>query len=255
MDAQKLIRRSRLFLKRNSATILTCVGAAGVVVTTVSAVKATPKAMALLEVARGEKGEDLTKWEIVKTAGPVYIPAIIFGASTITCIFGANVLNKRQQAALASAYALLNKTHNIYKEKVNDLYGEEADQNVRTEIAKDRYEDEPPVTLGEDEELYYDEFGERYFNATPYKVQFAEYRLNRDIQTQGWSTLNDFYESIGIEPIDGGDALGWSEGGNYAKYWQSWVDFNHHKVVMDDGLECTILSFFEEPYHDYEMYA
>ena len=64
-----LLNKSQVFLKRNSATILTCVGAAGVIATTVTAVKATPKAMRLIEEAKVEKGEDLTKLETIPTIG------------------------------------------------------------------------------------------------------------------------------------------------------------------------------------------
>ena len=64
-----LLSKSQTFLTRNSATILTCVGAAGVIATTVTAVKATPKALLLLEKAKEEKGEELTKLEVVKVAG------------------------------------------------------------------------------------------------------------------------------------------------------------------------------------------
>ena len=52
-----MLDRSKLYLKNNASTILTCVGAVGVVATTVSAVKATPKAMRLLDNAKKEKGE------------------------------------------------------------------------------------------------------------------------------------------------------------------------------------------------------
>ena len=92
---KKLIAKPNAYLKCNSATILTCLGAVGVVVTVVTAVKATPKALTLMEEAKEEKGEELTKMEVVKAAGPAYIPAVVFGAATITCIFGANVLNKQ----------------------------------------------------------------------------------------------------------------------------------------------------------------
>ena len=50
-----LLSKSQRFLSKNSATILTCVGAAGVIATTVTAVKATPKAIKLLEKAKEEK--------------------------------------------------------------------------------------------------------------------------------------------------------------------------------------------------------
>ena len=119
-----LLRNSRLVLKKNGATILTCVGGVGVIATTVMAVKATPKALLLLEEAKKEKGEELTKVEVVKTAAPAYIPTAVMGVSTIACIFSANMLNKRHQAALTSAYALLNQSYKEYRGKVVDLYGE-----------------------------------------------------------------------------------------------------------------------------------
>ena len=113
----------RPFIKKNAPTILTCIGAAGVIVTTVMAVKETPKALSLLEDAEEEKGEELTKWEKVKIAGPVYIPSIITGAATIACIFGSNVISKRQQATLTTAYALLDNSYKEYKKKVDEVYG------------------------------------------------------------------------------------------------------------------------------------
>ncbi len=103
----RMCGRSRLYLKRSSPTILCCIAAVGVVGTAVASVKATPKAMKLLKKATDEKGEELSKAEIVITVAHLYIPAAAIGAGTIFCIFGANALNKQQQARLMSAYALL----------------------------------------------------------------------------------------------------------------------------------------------------
>ena len=88
-----LLNSSKVFFKKNSATILTCLGGVGVIATSIMAVKATPKALKIIEKAEEEKGEELTKTEIVKAAGVVYIPTVLTGVSTIACIFGANVLN------------------------------------------------------------------------------------------------------------------------------------------------------------------
>ena len=74
-----LLRSSKVFIKRNSSSILTFIGAAGVVLTSVSAVKATPKAISLLHDAKIEKGDNLTKIEKIKIAGPAYIPSILIG--------------------------------------------------------------------------------------------------------------------------------------------------------------------------------
>lgn len=247
----KMIHRSKLYLKQHSSTILTCVGAAGVIGTTILAVKATPKALALLEEAKKDKGEDLTKLEVVRVAGPAYIPTVAVGVSTIACIFGANALNKRQQAALVSAYALLDNSYKEYKGKVKDILGDDANAEIQSEIAKDKYKD-ADIVLSDDKELFYDEYSGRYFESTIYDVQRAEYDINRDIHMAGYAVLNDFYEALDMDPIEGGDALGWSEGGNLARYWQGWIDFSHHRVVMDDGLECCIVTIFQEPYVDFE---
>lgn len=249
-----LLNHSSRFLKRNASTILTGVGAVGVIGTTVLAVKATPKALALLQEAKEEKGEELTKLETIKTAGPVYIPAVIMGASTIACIFGANILNKRHQAALMSAYALLDNSYKDYKKKVVELHGEETDERIRAEIAKDKY-DETDVVRNEDDEkqLFYDVFSERYFEATKERVLNAEYELNREISVGGAAYLNEFYSLLGIPLVDYGDYLGWSSTALHEMYWEAWVDFAHEKVVMDDGLECTLIQM-TDPFPEFEEY-
>lgn len=245
-----LVQRSKLFLDRHSSTILTCIGGAGVIATAVMAVKATPKALKRLDEAKEEKGEELTKVETVKVAGPAYIPSILVGASTIACIFGANALNKRKQAALMSAYALLNSSYKEYKDKVEELYSEEANDRVVKGIAKDKY-DETDISVEDDKQLFYDSFSGRYFESTIEDVQRAEYRVNRDLVMRDYVSLNEFYEHIGAPPIDAGEELGWSRGGNFAAYWQEWIDFSHKKTLIDDDLECYIIEMQTEPIPDF----
>ena len=241
----KLLLTLKMFVRKNGPTILTCVGSVGVVVTSVMAIKATPKAIVLLEDARAEKGDDLTKFEKVMVAGPTYIPTITVGASTIACVFGANILNQRQQAALMSAYALLDSTYKEYQSKVVDLYSEEADSQVKKEIAKDKY-------LGDDklidnDALFYDEFSGRYFESTNAKVLKAEYETNKKISDHGGACLNDFYRALGLEPTKYGDRLGWSVN-------DLSLDFRHEKFILDDGLEGCIITFVQEPILGFEDY-
>lgn len=246
-----LLRKSQLFVKRNVPTILTVIGGAGVVVTSVMAVKATPKALLLLEEAKKEKGEELSAVEIVKTAAPVYIPTALVGVSTIACIFGANVLNKRSQAALTSAYALLNESYKEYRAKVKDLYGDEVDTHIKKEIAKDKYNDSD-VQVADENELFYDEYSGRYFQSTLEKVKEADYKINKMISGDGGAFLNEYYEFLGIPSIDGGDKLGWSAVGLSEMAWTSWLDFYYGKITMDDGQECTSIVMSCEPFVDFE---
>jgi hypothetical protein len=249
----KLLNHSKLFLKRNASTILTCAGGAGVIATSVMAVKATPKALRLLEEAENEKGEELTKLEKVKTAGPAYIPTVLVGASAIACIFGANVLNKRKQAALMSAYALLDNSYKQYKDKVKELYGEDADEEIRSEIAKDHYK-KSEHSIDSDKQLYYDDYSGRYFEATSEQVIRAQYKANKRLMENSGLYLNDYYKWVGLEPTDYGDYMGWSFCEMVDTAWINWLDFRHDKAIMDDGLEVTIISFGFEPTFDFENY-
>lgn len=251
----KLLSKSLLFLKKNSSTILTCVGSVGVVATTITAVKATPKAVMLIEEAKVEKGEELTRIEKVKIAGPAYIPTVVLGVSTLACIFGANILNKRGQASLMSAYALVDSKYKDYRKKVNELYGNEAGTKIRSEIAKEKYEENPIPVEGGDKRLYYDYYSERYFEATPYEVQRAEYEVNRSLIVDGSAYLNDWYKNLDLEPLEQGYDFGWTTFANMDAYCQIWIDFNHEKVVMDDGLECIIITFMQDPYPDFDDYC
>jgi hypothetical protein len=228
-------------------------GAAGVVATSVMAVKATPKALKLLEKIKEEKGEDLSKLEIIKTAGPAYIPAIAIGASAIFCIFGANVLNQRQQAAVISAYALLDAACREHKNKVKELLGEETARQVRGAIAKDKYDDSEISVSGE-KQLFYEEFYGKFFERTKEEVLLAEYHFNRNFALRGHTSLNEFYEFLDLPPTKAGEKLGWSleAGGEFYGYF--WVDFEHERAEMDDGLECFIITMPFSPTLDYLDY-
>ena len=246
------------FLRRNSSTILACVGAFGVVATSVMAVKATPKALTLLEKAEEEKGEELTKFEIVKVAAPVYIPAVVTGAATVACIIGSSIISKRQQASIMSAYALLDSSYKDYKKKVDELYGEEAGKHVRQEIAKDKYAGDG--TLEDDEkELFYDFYSGRYFESTQEDVLKAEYELNRELYVNGYACVNKFYEALGIETRPEYDDIGWTCGQLESMYWHSWIEFEHTETIIDEdddlgGLPCTIVYMPLEPVIDAEYY-
>lgn len=241
-----LLRSSMLFLKKNAPMILTCAGSAGVIATSIMAAKATPKALTLLENAKIEKGEDLTKTEKIKVAGPAYIPTVITGVSTIVCIFGANSLNTRQKSALMSAYALLVK-------KLDQLYEEDTVDKIEDKIVKDKY-NENPYPIENEKELFYDNFSQRYFEATTEKVLYAEHVLNRRMAYAHSAYLNEFYELLGLEPMDYGEFLGWFCNEICDTYKESQIKFDHSKIIMDDGLEVTIIRMCTEPTFYFEDY-
>ncbi len=244
-----MVMRPNVFIKRNASTILTFVGGAGLIATSVMAVKTTPKALYLLEEAKSEKGDELTKMEILRVAGPAYIPTIITGAATLACIFGANVLNKCKQAALMSGYAMLDQTFKEYRKKVEELYGEYANEKIEEEIYKDKYNEN-----GEKIRLYYDNYSKRFFEATAAQVRRAEYNVNRNLMLRDYAYLDEFYDDLGLEPYDN-YTKGWSTGMCFDMYWQSWIDFGYDKGVTEDGKEYITIYIYEEPIEDFEDYC
>lgn len=239
-------------LKKISPTILSCFGAAGVVGTSVLAVKATPKALRKIRLDSKYTHNDpdaYTKLEAFQSAWFYYVPSVVMGAATIVCIFGANILNKHQQAAITSAYALLNDAYQDYKNKLKELYGEDAHRKIMEAIAVEKANDVYMASTGlvegssldfdehnpDDNRLFYDTYSKRYFESSINRVLQAEYYLNRDFAIGGYRSVNDFYEFLGIAPINGGDEIGWDIATGLA-----WIDFNHYKTVLDDALEVCV---------------
>lgn len=222
----------KLQLKRGSPTILTCLGAIGLFATTIAAVKATPKAVEQIKSdSRANHDGDpygYTKAEAVKSSWRFYIPTAIFGVSTLACMFGANALNKKQQAALTSAYMLLNNTYKEFVKKDTDV-------EVRKAVVEEKLE-RKDISPSDECALFYEfNYGE-FFERDLAQVLSAEYQFNQKFISEGHATLNDFYELIDLPKSEAGEALGWVHDITYP-----YVDFIHELVEMEDGMECYII--------------
>ncbi|MCI9349054.1 MAG: hypothetical protein HFF83_07500 [Oscillibacter sp.] len=234
-------------LKHASPTILTCMAVVGVIGTVVLAVKGTTKAQKLVQEVTDEKGAELTKLETVKAAAPAYIPTALAGFSTVSCIMGANMLNKRQQASMTSAYAMLSQTYQRYRKSAKNVYGEEADSRIQAEMAKGVYIHgdgliyDPDKDRNHDKILFFESNSQRYFEATIPAVLNAMYHLNRNLVLRGDVTLNEFLGFIGIDKIPDGDTIGWSCD-ELMESGLMWLDFENIYTKMEDGMECCIIS-------------
>ena len=215
----RLFKNAQATLSKRAPEILTGIGIAGMIGTTVMAVKATPKALKLIEERKGEEGlEKLPPIEVVKTTWKCYIPAAISGATSIACVIGSNSVNARRNAALATAYKISESAFSEYRSKVVETIGEKKEKVVRDKVSEEHIKNNPithteVIVTGKGKTLFYDHHSGRYFYSDLELIRRAANKLNHDINTDPFDsgvTLNDFYEEIGLPGIATGDALGWN---------------------------------------------
>ena len=248
------MNRASAYLKRAAPTLLSVAAGIGVIATTILSSKAAIKAEQILRDEERRKERKLSKWEVVKTIAPVYIPTVATGAVTIVCVFGANYMNKRQQIALTSAFTLTREQFRQYRDKVKDIYGKEAHRRIMDELSVEKAENaeiEAPGLVssssldfhGEEEShIFCEAYSGRHFESTFSRVLQAEYHLNRNFVLGGCVSLNDFFKFLGLEETDYGGVLGWSMAAGY-----EWIDFDHRKVTLDGGTPCFTITVQFEP--------
>lgn len=240
MKGTSLVRktkfRTKKFANKYGSTILTIMAGVGVIGTVILTADATIKALEEVNAAETEKGEPLTPEEKLKTAWHYYILPASAAAVTITCAFGANILNKKQQASLASAYMVLGKSYQDYRKKVIELCGKEVDTEVRDAISLDKYEKAQPVISENDYVLFYDEISGEFFESTLLKVRDAEYHFNRNYALAGMACINELMDWFDLPHVEHGDDFGWSW--DLSTDWgYSFIDFEHELVTPKEGVE------------------
>lgn len=237
-------------IKKHSPEILTGIGIAGMITTTVMAVRATPKALILIEERKEEIGaEKLEAMDMIKTAWACYIPAAITGTLSVACLIGASSVNARRNAALATAYTLSESALKDYQGKVIEMFGDKKNEAVKDAVAKDKVEKNPVITreviiTEKGNTLCYDAISGRYFKSDIEKIKKAECELNRQMLDDMYVSLNDFYYEIGLDSVKLGDELGWNVDSGY-------IDLSFSSQLASDGTPCLVIDYSVAPRYDY----
>ena len=254
LNVSKLCKNVKVMVSKRSPEILTGLGIAGMITTTVLAVKATPKALDLIARAEDEKfdnghGDKLTVSEKMKVAWKPYIPAAITGIASISCIIGASSVHAKRNAAIAAAYNLSQTALTEYKEKVVETIGEKKEQAIKDKIAKDKIKKDPVsksevIVTGKGNTLCYDAFNSRYFYSDIDQIKRAINELNRIMLNQMYVSLNDFYDELNLKHSGNGDELGW-------KLDDGFIEVDFSSQLSDDGRPCLVIEYMVAPRYDY----
>lgn len=157
-------------VEQKSPAILTGIGIGSFVGCAVLAVKATPKAIQLMDLKAQEKYIELLKpndsaeyetyeeWlgveerrivqpsvyfqvltpvEVVKSTWRAYAPSVGLGVIGLVCLIAAARVNSARNAAFAGAASIAEKALYEYQQKVFDILGEDKANEIRDELAKD----------------------------------------------------------------------------------------------------------------------
>jgi hypothetical protein len=243
---------TRKLVVDNSPTILTAVAVAGVATTAVMAVRATPRAIKILEVSQANNPVLLTPQEKLMLIAPCYIPSSMVGIATMACIIGANSVHTKRQAALISAYSLTEKAFKDYQAKVTDTLGTGKEQKVRDELAQDRVDNHPVSTseviiTGNGDVLFMDSLSSQYFESTYEKVKRAENELNHKLNNDMYASLNDFYEMLGVPHNELGEELGWKS--------DQLLTIDISATVTRDKKACLVMNYSVRPIRNYYKFG
>lgn len=234
MNPKAISLKTVRWIQKHKDQIRLVVSIAGTVGSVVLIANETMKVNDILKKEEEKKGKPLTLPEKVDIALPVYAPGIaLLGATVCTDIYRFKV-SKNTEKSLAGLYLMSNTAYNKYRERVRNDYGPEADSKIINEIAQENYT-KSMYDLHPELVLFYDEFSGRFFHSTLAAVQWAEYNFNRNFALRGDAPVNEFYEFLGLSPIEGGDVIGWDRYIGEAFYGYSFVDFTHTLKETSDG--------------------
>lgn len=254
MDISKLIESSKKKLSDNAPEIMIGFGLAGMLTSTIMAVKATPKAMAIIEEEEDYLNRELTKIEKAKLVWKPYVPAALGYCASTALIIGANNVNSKRSAMFAGAYKLSEQTLATYRDKVIETIGEEKEREIsdkvaRGEVKKPRQKTYPAseVIYGIGQCLCYDPISGRYFNSDMDKIRKIENDLNYRLMKENMISLNEFYTELGIECTDMGFKYGWNID-------EGLIEVRFTSTITDDNKLCLVVTFARSPRLDFDKW-
>ena len=253
MMCKNAVNAVTLFVKQHQSEILTATSA----ISTIGAVVASAKNTRSYDKNIKDEGEAVqTKMDKAIVFAKSYWPTLILTATAITCSSMSTVLDRRKQASMLLALNALEKKFSDYKQVLYDT-NPDAYYAQEEEWKKHVY-NQYHVCPSPEEDLYYDEISGTYFTSTHERVIDAMYNVNRMLIQNGWITLYNYYEILGI--LDNLDASeikmshykGWSSINEFESGMHEiqWLEYFINESVIDNVPQSSIRILYPPEYLD-----
>ncbi len=251
-SVMKLLNASKQFAKNHSSEIMTALGIGSMVVAVGSAITSTPKAIANAEQAEKEKGEPLTKVEVVKATWKCYIPTAVSFAVGTGCLIKANSINTGRVAMWAGACKLSETKLSDLQDAITETVGEEKAQEIKEKASEkhvERVKSPQPNTyiLGNGLVWCKDPLSNQEFMCDRETIRAAENRAMWRINHFDYVSLNDFYSEIdapGLERTDIGDMVGWNH--------DNPIDISFSGDINAKGIPLLTIDYLVSPKQDFD---
>lgn len=261
-------------LKKRSPEILVAAGVVGTVVSAVMACKATTKIGTILDETKeqldqiheytGTPDTEKKQYSVedskrdmaivyaqagVKLA-KLYAPSVGLGILSISSILASNNILRKRNAALAAAYAVVDRSFKEYRDRVVERFGKEVDHQLRYNIKATEVEETITDEKGKEKKVkknvevadpnasgyvkYFTRSNPYWEDDSSYVEMFLRAQqnyANDKLKADKHLTLNAVYDMLGFKENKAGMVVGWiydldhPNGDNY-------VEFDVKKVLL-----------------------
>ena len=263
----RTLNRTGLKIKKHSPEILLATGTVGVVASTVMACKATLKVEEIVDEAKekidtihqvsadpamtekyseedGKKDLAIVYTQTAVKFIKLYGPSVTIGVASLACMIGSNrILNKRN-AALAAAYAAVDKSFKEYRGRVIERFGKQMDRELRYNIKAQEIEETTVDANGKETitkktvdvmdpnsysqyAIVFDDSNEGW-DPDPERSKYfliqQQNWANERLKSRGHLFLNEVYDMLGAKRTKAGAQVGWvydeknCEGDNFVDF-------------------------------------
>lgn len=248
-------------------TAVSLVGLVATVVTTIIATRKHEQDMDDYEdrVYTNLSNADEKAYQVKSIVKNYAVPAAI-GVATGVSMVCAHKFSKKEFLTLAGYYATLtksfsnyNKNKDKYLDSLENFVGKDTVKKVREQFLKNEIKSKriPKKDLDDEKKLFYDDFLGEFIEITENQLFNAAYEINYILAKNGSVSLNEYYNALGMKPIDAGDVFGWS----YTTLWDQieslgqsgiWIEVELEEYDLEDGMTAVRIIFPYAPVKGFE---